>query len=188
MKNIIDVLKNIPHKRGAEIGISEGVNAYNLLNGLPDLKTFYLVDRWLFYNECPRTKAKNLSYDEIRKRFFNRLDLFQDRIILLWMDSLKAAQQVKDNSLDFIYIDANHYYQFVLANIVAWTPKVKDGGIISGHDYGYGEKERGFGVKKAVNDCFGVKNVNVDNNTTTWWLVKGEYKNDSGIITGKILK
>ena len=50
-------------------------------------------------------------------------------------DSLTIAEFVPDNSLDFGYIDANHHYKEVLADIEAWYPKVRSGGILAGHDY-----------------------------------------------------
>jgi hypothetical protein len=67
--------------------------------------------------------------------------------------SIEAANDFTDESLDFVYIDANHNYDHVLADIKSWLPKVKPGGIVSGHDY---IKRKGqdhlFGVKQAVND------------------------------------
>jgi len=49
--------------------------------------------------------------------------------------SVAIAATVPDRSLDFVYIDANHSYEAVLADLCAWTPKVKVHGVIAGHDY-----------------------------------------------------
>lgn len=49
--------------------------------------------------------------------------------------SLEIAPLIPDNSLDFIYIDADHHYNAVKADLAAWVPKVRPGGIIAGHDY-----------------------------------------------------
>ncbi|MBT5491708.1 class I SAM-dependent methyltransferase, partial [bacterium] len=38
-------------------------------------------------------------------------------------------------TLDFIYIDANHTYESAKEDIQLWYPKIKVGGMISGHDY-----------------------------------------------------
>src|SRR3990167_3574322 len=76
--------------------------------------------------------------------------------------SINASIDFLDNSLDFVYIDANHTLPHITADIFAWERKVKRGGIISGHDYafvkGYGEHERpmtydGVHVKAAVDAC-----------------------------------
>jgi hypothetical protein len=46
-----------------------------------------------------------------------------------------AADRFKWGELDFVYIDANHEYEHVLEDVRAWAPKVRAGGIVSGHDY-----------------------------------------------------
>ena len=50
------------------------------------------------------------------------------------MTSLDAAKYVEDESLDFIFIDGLHFYESVREDILAWSPKIKPGGIISGDD------------------------------------------------------
>lgn len=49
--------------------------------------------------------------------------------------SLDAVSFFEYNSLDMVYIDANHFYNEVLADMNAWFPKVRSGGIFAGHDY-----------------------------------------------------
>jgi hypothetical protein len=65
--------------------------------------------------------------------------------------SLVAAQRFRDESLDFVYLDANHAESAVTADLIAWYPKVRAGGLIAGHDYLDGDLPQGqFGVKSAV--------------------------------------
>jgi len=56
------------------------------------------------------------------------------RVSLLYMDSLRAAELFKDRSVDMVFIDDDHTNFGRIRS--AWTPKVKRGGIESGHDYG----------------------------------------------------
>lgn len=63
-------------------------------------------------------------------------------------DSVEVAQNYKDASLDFVFIDGAHTYDAVVADIKAWLPKVKPGGIIAGHDYDQ------TGVSRAVDSIF----------------------------------
>lgn len=51
------------------------------------------------------------------------------------MSSVDAASRIFDQSLDFVFIDADHRYASVVADIKAWLPKIKQGGYIGGHDY-----------------------------------------------------
>jgi len=50
--------------------------------------------------------------------------------------SIRVASQFQIGVLDWIYIDAGHGYKEVLADLVAWYPKVRQGGLVSGDDYG----------------------------------------------------
>lgn len=65
--------------------------------------------------------------------------------------STDAAQQYTDESLDFVFIDANHDYANVSADIQSWWPKLKFGGTMAGHDYGLDRND----VARAVDDFFG---------------------------------
>jgi len=69
---------------------------------------------------------------------------------LIQKKSVDAAEDFLDGSIDFIFIDGNHSYEDVLADISAWYPKVKTGGVMCGHDYGKPE----FGVTEAVHEFF----------------------------------
>ena len=60
-------------------------------------------------------------------------------------DTVTASEQFEDGSLDWLFVDADHTYEGVTADIVAWWPKLKPGGLISGHDYCF------FSVAMAVN-------------------------------------
>jgi Methyltransferase domain len=49
--------------------------------------------------------------------------------------SWDVAAKYTDESLDFVYIDADHAYESVRRDIAAWWPKVRRGGALAGHDY-----------------------------------------------------
>ncbi len=68
--------------------------------------------------------------------------------------SSESARFFEDGSVDFVFIDADHVYDRVKEDILAWLPKVKPGGIIAGHDY-----NAPHGVERAVNEIFGTKVV-----------------------------
>ena len=63
--------------------------------------------------------------------------------------SVNAANQFKNNSIDYIMIDAGHTYDDVMLDLNTWYKKVKPGGIISGDDYTITD-----GVTNAANDFF----------------------------------
>jgi hypothetical protein len=57
----------------------------------------------------------------------------------LTADSLDAAENFADNSILWFFYDGLH--RATAANLDAWLPKMKDGGIFSGHDYFYFHNE-----------------------------------------------
>jgi len=98
--------------------------------------------------------------------------------------SMDALGDFEDNSLDFVYIDANHNFDFVMEDIIEWTRKVRIGGIVSGHDY---YRSPIFGVVVAVNaymkahkirpwfilDDEGKTKGRRNRGKNTWFFVKG---------------
>ena len=72
-------------------------------------------------------------------------------ISIFVLSSLEAVKFYDDNSLDFVFIDAEHSYESVIQDIQAWLPKIKKGGILAGDDY----LKVHPGVIKAVDEIFG---------------------------------
>jgi hypothetical protein len=92
--------------------------------------------------------------------FKNVYDTYLDRtsaypnIQTLTMTSDAAADILNEQQFDFVYIDGLHTYEGVKTDIINYLPKVKDGGVIGGHDY-TNQHEHLVGVYKAVNEMFG---------------------------------
>lgn len=76
------------------------------------------------------------------------------------------CKEQKENT-DFVYTDAAHDYENVKADILAWLPKVRENGIIAGHDY-YSPTP---GVIQAVDEIFGEK-MNRGYIDELCWMVK----------------
>jgi hypothetical protein len=110
--------------------------------------------------------SKELADDKdwLYYEFLNNISPVRDHLNPIRLSSLEAANLYEDRSLDFIFIDAAHDYKNVYRDILSWYPKVKKGGIISGHDYTTYE-----GVKLAVDDYFRDKEFTVKN---SYWFHK----------------
>ena len=63
-----------------------------------------------------------------------RVNGFDKKVEIIDNISVEAAKQFEDFSLDMVFIDANHAFEYVTADLHAWYGKVKQGGIICGHD------------------------------------------------------
>lgn len=145
---------NIP-LTGAEIGVQRGDNAQNILEEL-NIEKLYLIDIWDLIPFNKTQEGHSLVHrDHINlanyyghpfinggKKYLNINNYsyvsnrFKDnkKIKLIKDFSNVAVEQFRDNSLDFVYIDANHSYKKVLEDISIWIEKVKTNGIMGGHD------------------------------------------------------
>lgn len=153
------------YKVGAEIGVAEGAYALELCNTIPGLK-YYGVDPW------PRD-------GKIKYHIQARYELAKKRLApydatFIKKTSMEAVKEFQNSSIDFVYIDANHQFDYVVNDIIEWTKKVKKGGIVAGHDY---HVAKTCGVIEAVDAYVHAHSyrLNLTSNpgeTTSWWFEK----------------
>ena len=60
---------------------------------------------------------------------------------------MEAVPKFEDNSLDFVHIDGDHSFDYVMMDIIEWSKKLKEGGVMACHDFHVGRK---FGIIEAV--------------------------------------
>ena len=131
------LIKNYSWNEGAELGLWKGRTFLHLLNNCKNL-TLHGVDLWEPQpNNIGPENYINWSHKENEKHVRNSSNKFGDRAIIYKMLTDEAAKHIKDNSLDFIFIDADHSSESVKNDILNWTPKVKQSGMIIGHDYNW---------------------------------------------------
>jgi len=119
-----------------EIGSYEGRSTYSLLSGCSG--TVHSVD---FYDEKFATNDNYLNMVKNLSSFNN--------LSHLKMLSEEAVELFDDNSIDMIFIDADHVYEAIKKDIEMWLPKTKK--LICGHDYNASGHP---GVKQAVDEKF----------------------------------
>lgn len=159
-RELIEMLKERGIKKGAEIGVDHGKYAEQLLRGIPGLQLL-CIDPWLPYTEGTEVHdQENISaiYHEAHER------LTPLNANVLRATSMEAVQYIDNNSLDFIFIDGNHSYSYVLEDITEWYKKLKPGGIMVGHDYKE-DKVNDYGVIEAV------QKYTTDNHITPWFVL-----------------
>lgn len=157
MKNRTELAKHfatLGFTKGAEVGVYTGYYSRTLLDNIPGLELL-CVDSWTAgtWRERAYPVAK-----EVLTRY--------PGATLLRLPSVEAAKTVQDGSLDFVFIDADHSYKSVKEDLRAWSPKVRKGGIVSGHDYMEGRKT--VDVIRAVDEYVKEHNVELlltDNDT-----------------------
>lgn len=145
---LLELVRQNGWRKGAEIGVLNGATFFHLLDNVPGLE-MTAVDKWA---------ADNPIYGDMRpigEEFRLRARAFGDRVTILQGNSGDMAHDVKDGSLDFCFIDADHSTEAARADIAAWAPKVRQGGKVIGHDIDFPSVEaavREFGNYRTLPD------------------------------------
>lgn len=146
--------QDLGYRKGAEIGVWRGAYSAAFCQADPALHML-CVDPWEPHRDWLDTKN---TLPEPEARIFIEEAYGHARAKLAGLNatiarkfSAEAAAEVPDGSLDFVYIDANHVYDAVTADLEAWVPKVRPGGIVSGHDYRVFKNKPMIHVVEAVN-------------------------------------
>ena len=146
----------------AEIGVWKGEFSELILNTIFP-KKLHLIDPWEFQSEfsermyggavSKNQKDMDLIYEDVKERFNNYSNIIFNR-----GKSEKVLNEFENKYFDWVYIDGNHYYEYVLKDLQLSLLKVKSSGFIAGDDYTWG-KNKGFPVKMAVQNFIKEKNL-----------------------------
>jgi len=120
---------------GVEVGVKAGAFSEHILKHWEGGKLFS-IDAWQERDDY--LDLANVSQDEqehMYKSVLMRLKPFGNRVTVKRDTSPGVASDFLDGILDFVYLDAAHDYESVMADIEAWLPKVRKGGVIAGHDF-----------------------------------------------------
>jgi predicted O-methyltransferase YrrM len=173
MKIIHNLVKdNLVTKLGAEIGVWMGETTEYLLNNMKELK-IYAIDPYEVYehyNKHHRGASEDTQerFDDVYNKVSSKLNnMFPERIIWIRDMGLSASYEIKDNSLDFVFIDGNHGYEYVKADIAIWKHKVRKDGYLIGHDI-FSNKDSHQCVKRAVEFHF-ENNYSIEEG---YWYIK----------------
>lgn len=125
----------------AEVGVANGASAIFLAETLLNLgkgfSEFYLIDNLAYGREDQlRTLIKNVCAANLGHL-----------VEIVPVSSVEGACRFPDRHFDFVFIDASHQVEWTKADIVLWYSKLKQGGILAGHDY---NNREGKEVKLAV--------------------------------------
>ena len=129
----------------AEIGVDEGKFSQKIFEiNTPD--HFHLVDIW------GTDRFHDGKYQNVKNFFKDQIE--SDQVHIHKKLSTDAAYDFPDNYFDWIYIDTDHTYETTRDELRLYAPKMKEGGVIAGHDYVHGNWISTFryGVVEAVHE------------------------------------
>ena len=129
-----------------------------------NLITFYGIDTFTFDNISDEGMIEGkVSGDYYQLCCENLKDT---TATIVKMDSIEASKTFIDNYIDILFLDGDHGANYVNAELDAWIPKVKKGGIIAGHDF------NSEAISKAVYKRFPKEEVNICSTGTAYQVRK----------------
>jgi len=116
---------------GAEVGVAAGDHSETLLQNIPGL-TLYCIDPWVRMDGFASFSDNTLhGWHERAKEKLSKYE----KCFMVQKTSMDAVRGFKDRSLDFVYIDGAHDFKNVAMDICEWIRKVREGGVLFGHDF-----------------------------------------------------
>lgn len=117
--------------RGVEIGTERGEYAEILCKANPNL-VLDCVDPYKAY----KAYREHTSQEKLDAFYMEATHRLKDYDVTFVRDfSANAHHRYDNGSLDFLYLDGNHQLLHVIQDLYYWCPKVRVGGVISGHDF-----------------------------------------------------
>lgn len=161
LKDLINYIATDSPMNMVEVGCYSGESSEIFLKS-GKISHINCVDPW--DDEMIASYLKNYTPMCIVESVFDsRLKMYEDQFTKYKLTSIDASGLFEDESFDFVYLDGNHEYESIKADIELWLPKIKSGGWLGGHDYYHTFP----GVIKAVNEKFG-KNIKIFADTS--WI------------------
>jgi len=119
-----------------EVGVQKGFFSKLILECIPSIEKLYLIDIWerqSNYND--RANVNNDIQESYYQETLHNIHPWKDKVTILRGRSSIMCHEIPNDSLDWVFIDARHDYLGCKEDIECYYPKVKRGGIVSGHDY-----------------------------------------------------
>lgn len=161
------LIKENNFKTYVEVGIWKGNTLFSIARETRDVK-IYGIDNYSLKNYDGYIRESSMEttnidgFNKIKSDVVKRVAYFKN-VSIIFESSLVAVKRFEDNSLDIVFIDANHNYENICADIRDWLPKVREGGILCGHDFCLAY----FDVIRAVGDTIGY-NIEVKEDVSVW--------------------
>ena len=129
---------------GIEVGVLRGRSFTAMLQLCDNIKELHGVDNWLPYTDylgsdngspvysLPEVECElNKAIAEISIKYCHR----PERAHIHHMDTNECADKFEDEYFDFVFLDAYLTYDQAVNDLEVWYPKVKKGGLFTGHDF-----------------------------------------------------
>src|SRR3990167_2122119 len=144
---LAELIHELDFKGAVEVGVADGTYSEVLMQANPQME-LYGVDPFVPYRGYTDYTRKN-TFAGMEQHAHDTLDKYPNYEFIKEF-SMDAVKRFADDSLDFVYLDANHADPYITQDITGWWPKLRRGGIMAGHDWVRTNGSMGQNVKDAT--------------------------------------
>ena len=157
---------------GAEVGVSNGHHAKDILLNMPNVKLLYLIDPYMEGSiwAVHKDPAKQRIAEATKASGGKQLSPFTNRTQWIYKPFEECTREDIPEPLDFVYIDGNHAYEHVSKDLALAAQLVKKGGVIGGHDAG------SLGIERARKEFGEAKQIKGHCENNGFFMVRGTPK------------
>lgn len=158
---------------GAEVGVWTG-DLSSVILAYVKPKKLYLLDSWAAYPDyIKELKSRNCNADYLEQALWDKMyqgvcERFKQNkeVNIIKGMSGEKIPIISDGELDWAYLDASHFEEYVYKDLVNWWPKIKSGGTLCGHDFLFP------GIPPALERFSREMNIDVWPCGNDWWIDK----------------
>lgn len=176
------ICRRLPPRGGliVEVGVLIGALSTEILRKRSDA-VLHMVDNWRPMAEQPAsyiaTGDDHALHDAQRVESHYRqasrvARRFPGRAIIRRGDSVEIAEDFTPGEIDLVFLDADHSFEGVTADLAAWEIRVKAGGWIGGHDYRNPDPRFRFGVTEAVDAWAERRGLQLETDLNFTWFAR----------------
>lgn len=176
------ICRRLPARGGlvVEVGVLIGALSTEILRKRGDV-VLHMVDNWLPMAEQPAsyiaTNDDHAQHDKARAESHFRqasrvASRFPGRAIIRRGGSVEIADDFSPDDCDLVFLDADHSFDGVTADLAAWESKIKPGGWIGGHDYRNPDPRFKFGVTEAVDAWSARRGIPIEVDLNFTWFAR----------------
>ncbi len=130
-----DVLNGIAAKRVCELGVWEGEFSEYMLQGVPSISSYYMIDPWRHLDNWNKPFNIALSeFDKVYAKAMARTAFASGKVHVLRGTTSEVIDQIENGCLDAAYIDGDHTFRGITIDFVSIFSKIRDGGLLLGDD------------------------------------------------------
>jgi hypothetical protein len=123
-------------KQMAEVGVYKGDFAFNILDKCDSIEKYYMIDPWRHLNDWNKPANQNdQTFEKVYSEALQRTEFAAAKRTILRGKTTEVIEAIRDNTLDFSYIDGDHTLKGITIDLICIYPKIRAGGWIGGDDF-----------------------------------------------------